>query len=49
MAMEMTPVMIITVMEMTFQENLTTNHLKRMVLMTHPMIPTTPMMMYNTI
>jgi hypothetical protein len=50
MAMGVTPVMMITAMEMKIRENLTTmNHLTRMVLVTHPTILMTPMMMYNTI
>jgi hypothetical protein len=39
----------IMAMEMTFQENLTTNHLMRMVLMNNMMIMTTLTMMYNTV
>ena len=50
MAMGVTPVMMITAMEMKIRENLTTtNHLTRMVLVTHPTIPMTPMMKYSTI
>ena len=48
-AMEMTQVMMITAMELTFRESLMTIHMMRKVLTTNPMILTTPMMMYNTI